>query len=87
MKKSNIEIKLKDKIFEIIYDSGTVSKIKSYFPLSIKEQEELMSIFHLSSDGFSSIFTDSISDEEWEKSKEQIKKKFHDELFDIDKNL
>ena len=33
---------------------------------------------------FASIFTDKITAEEWEKTKEQIKKKFNDELFDID---
>jgi len=36
-------------------------------------------------DGFHSIFTDVISDDEWNKTSEQIKKKFKDELFDIDK--
>ena len=36
-------------------------------------------------DGFHSIFTDTITEEEWNKNKEQIKKKFRDELFDVDK--
>ena len=35
--------------------------------------------------GFSSIFTDRINEEEWNKTKEQIKRKFRDELFEIDK--
>ena len=35
-------------------------------------------------DGFDSIFTDTITDKEWNKTKDQIKKKFKDELFDID---
>jgi hypothetical protein len=33
---------------------------------------------------FKSIFSDKVSEDEWNKNKEQIKKKFHDELFDID---
>ncbi len=34
---------------------------------------------------FYSIFTDTVSEEEWNKTKEQIKKRFNDELFRIDK--
>jgi hypothetical protein len=37
--------------------------------------------------GFNSIFTDTVSDEELHRTKEQIKKRFSDELFDIDKKL
>ena len=37
--------------------------------------------------GFHSIFTDIVSEEEWNRTKDQIKKRFNDELFDIDKNL
>ena len=33
---------------------------------------------------FNSIFSDTVTDEEWNKTKEQIKKRFHRELFDID---
>jgi len=77
---------LKDKIFEIRYDSNLISKIISYFPLSESERKEIQSALNVNVfDGFHSIFTDVISDDEWNKTKEQIKKKFKDELFDIDK--
>ena len=33
---------------------------------------------------FHSIFTDVVSDEEWNRTKDQIKQKFKNELFDID---
>ena len=33
---------------------------------------------------FYSIFTDSVTDVEWNKTKDQIKKRFQTELFDID---
>ena len=79
-------IHLKDKIFEIEYDSNIVSKIISYFPFSIAEKQEIHSILSTDFNNFQSIFTDTISNEEWNKTKEQIKKKFDDELFEIDKN-
>jgi hypothetical protein len=83
-----LPVHLQDKIFEILYRSDdSISKITSYFPFSSTEKQEILSI--LNDDGFDrfhSIFTDSVSDEEWDKTKEQIKKKFQDELFDIDKD-
>ena len=81
-----LPIHLKDKIFEIEYDSNTVSKIISYFPFSLTEKQEINLILSVDFNNFQSIFTDTISDEEWIKTKEQIKKKFNDELFEIDKN-
>ncbi len=77
---------LEDKIFEIKFESNeTISKIISYFPLSKSEIQEILLILDNDSfNEFHSIFTDSITAEEWENSKEQIKKKFKDELFDID---
>ena len=33
---------------------------------------------------FNSIFSDTVTDEEWNKTKDQIKQKFQSELFDID---
>jgi hypothetical protein len=36
---------------------------------------------------FHSIFTDSITDDQWDKTKVQIKKRFQNELFDIDPKL
>jgi len=78
---------LEDKIFEIRYDSDVISKIISYFPFSILEKQEISSLLPSNFNNFQSIFTDTISDEEWNKTKKQIKKKFHDELFKIDKKL
>lgn len=78
---------LQDKIFEIRYDSNHfVSKIISYFPFSESEKQEICSILEDSVfNGFHSIFTDFVSEDEWNRTKHQIKKRFRDELFDIDK--
>lgn len=77
---------LKDKVFEIRCDSDdTVAMIVSYFPFSESEKQEIISILDIDGfNGFHSIFTDNVSDEEWNKTKDQIKKKFKDELFNID---
>ncbi|MDH3312380.1 MAG: hypothetical protein OEM28_04425 [Nitrosopumilus sp.] len=86
MVKPSLSSHLEDKIFEIKFDSGdNISKIISYFPLSASEIQEILSFLHIKSfNGFSSIFADKITTNEWENTKEQIKKKFKDELFDID---
>lgn len=88
MPKLNLSSHLLDKIFEIQFQSDdTVSKIISYFPFFESEKQEICSILNNDSfDGFHSIFTDKVTEEEWTRTKEQIKKKFRDELFDIDKN-
>jgi hypothetical protein len=80
---------LQDKIFEIRFAAdNTVSKIVSYFPFSESERKEICSMLNDESfEEFHSIFTDNVTEEEWNKTKEQIKKKFRDELFDIDKFL
>ncbi|AFS80619.1 hypothetical protein NKOR_03625 [Candidatus Nitrosopumilus koreensis AR1] len=78
---------LQDKIFEIKYVDDGVSKITSYFPLTSSEKQEIISIMNMDFSGFHSIFTDTVSEEEWNQTKEQIKKRFNDELFDIDKKL
>ena len=79
-------IYLKDKIFEIRYGQSSILKIISYFPFSESEKNEIRSILNVDVfNGFHSIFTDIISENEWNQTKEQIKKKFKDELFDIDK--
>ena len=87
MSNPTFPIHLEDKIFEIEYDSNIISKIISYFPFSIAEKQEINSVLSSDFNNFQSIFTDTISDEEWIKTKEQIKKKFNDELFEIDKNV
>jgi len=88
MPKQKFSDHLQDKIFEIQYDSDdSISKIISYFPFSESEKHEIISTLNDQSfDRFHSIFTDSITEDEWKRTKDQIKKKFRDELFDIDKN-
>ena len=85
----DIPSKIEDKIFEIIYNSDeSIFKIISYFPLSELEHQTLT--FLLNKPDFSkfhSIFTDNITDDEWHKTKDQIKKRFQNELFDIDPKL
>jgi len=87
MRKLNLPFHLEDKIFEIRFESDdTISKILSYFPFSKLEKQAILSILNIDSfDGFYSIFTDTISEEEWNKTKDQIKNKFQDELIDVDK--
>jgi len=86
MKISDIPLELTDKIFQIKFNSEqSIEKITSYFPLS--EQERLMINSISGQDNFyifNSIFSDTVTDEEWNKTKEQIKKRFQNELFDID---
>ena len=86
MEISDIPLELTDKIFQIkLNPDQTIEKITSYFPLS--EQERLMINSISGQDTFSnfnSIFSDTVNDEEWNKTKEQIKKRFQNELFDID---
>jgi len=86
MKFLNFPSHVQDKIFEVQYQSdGLVAKIVSYFPFSENEKQEITSLLNDDLfDGFHSIFTDFVTDEEWGKTKDQIKKKFKDELFDID---
>jgi L-asparaginase/Glu-tRNA(Gln) amidotransferase subunit D len=86
MEISDIPLELTDKIFQIKFNPDqSIEKITSYFPLS--EQERLMINSISDQDAFSnfnSIFSDTVTDEEWNKIKEQIKKRFQNELFDID---
>ena len=84
----NIDIprKIEDKIFEIkLHSDKSVFKVISYFPLSeIERQTIAFSLNQTNFTGFSSIFSDNIDDDEWNKTKVQIKKRFQNELFDID---
>ena len=86
MKVSDVPLELTDKIFQIKFNSDqSVEKITSYFPLSENERLMINSISGQDSfSNFNSIFSDTVSDEEWNKTKEQIKKRFQNELFDID---
>jgi|TARA_B110000438_G_scaffold215904_1_gene208353 hypothetical protein len=89
LKALDIPYEIKDKIFEIVYPSEeSVFKITSYFPLSELERCTLTSkLDQPDFPEFHSIFTDSITDDEWHKTKNQIKKRFQNELFDIDPKL
>ena len=86
MKSFNFPDDVEDKIFEIKLNSDeSVFKIISYFPLSQLECKFLTSLLNQPSfSEFHSIFTDTITDDEWNKTKNQIKKRFQNELFDID---
>ena len=77
---------LEDKIFEIKYsESNAVKGITSYFPLNDSEKKEISLILQNESfDEFHSIFSDNVSEDEWNRTKDQIKQKFKNELFDID---
>lgn len=83
----NLPVNLKEKIYQIKTNSkNDFLKIVSYFPLSDDEKQLIVNLIDDSKsfDGFASIFSDYISEEEWAKSKMQIIKRFQDELFDID---
>ena len=86
MEISDIPLELTDKIFQIKFNyEQSIEKITSYFPLSEQERLMINSISgHDTFSNFNSIFSDTVNDEEWNKTKEQIKKRFQNELFDID---
>ena len=86
MKVSDVPLELTDKIFQIKFNSDqSVEKITSYFPLSENERLMINSISGQDTfSNFNSIFSDTVTDEEWNKTKEQIKKRFQNELFNID---
>ena len=86
MEISDIPLELTDKIFQIKFNPDqTIEKITSYFPLSEQECLLINSISGQNTfSNFNSIFSDTVTDEEWNTTKEQIKKRFQNELFDID---
>ena len=89
MKTLDIPSEIEDKIFEIKINSDeSIFKIISYFPLSSPERQTLTSLMDQPNfSEFHSIFTDNVTDDEWNKTKDQIKKRFQNELFDIDAKL
>ena len=89
MKKLDIPSEIEDKIFEIKLNSDkSIFKIISYFPLSEFERQSFNSLLNFTNfSEFHSIFTDTVTDDEWNKTKNQIKKRFQNELFDIDHGL
>ena len=87
MKKLEVSSKLEEKIYDTKFTTdGKKGKIVSYFPLTSIEKQEICGALRESNTDveFKSIFSDIISNTDWNSTKEQIKKKFHDELIDID---
>ena len=87
MKKLEVASKLEEKIYDVKFPTGGKNgKIISYFPLTASEKQEICDVLNESNliVEFKSIFSDYISDADWNSTKEQIKKKFHDELIDIE---
>ena len=86
MEISDIPLELTDKIFQIKFNPDqTIEKITSYFPLSEQECLLINSIFGQNTfSNFNSIFSDTVTDEEWNKTKKKNKKRFQSELFDMD---
>ena len=89
MKITNIPNNVEEKIFEIkLHSDQSVFRIISYFPLSDFERQSITSMLNQPRfSEFHSIFADNITDDEWSKTKNQIKKRFQNELFDIDPKL
>ena len=89
LKTLDIPYAIKDKIFEIKFNSDkSILKIISYFPLSELERHTLISLLNQPNfSEFHSIFMDIVTDDEWNRTKSQIKKRFQNELFDIDSKL
>ena len=72
---SDLQPHLQDKIFEVrLEPNDTPSKITSYFPLSDYEKQEIISALPSNPIEFRSIFSDTITDEQWSMTKDQIKK-------------
>ena len=88
MKNSSLSSDLVEKIYDLKFDAtGNLFKIITYFPLNQKGTQEILGTLEKTKEfpiEFKSIFSDEISDQEWNNSKEQITKKFQDELVDID---
>jgi len=89
LKPFNIPDNIKDKIFEIKFHSDkSIFKIISYFPLSETECQIIISVLDQPDfSAFHSIFTNTVTDDDWNKTKNQIKQRFQNELFDINSNI
>jgi hypothetical protein len=82
-----ISPELEEKIYDLKIDGDNgLSQITTYFPLNSEEKQEILNVMDQTKSqiDFKSIFSDEISQQEWLDSKEQIKKKFQDELMKID---
>jgi len=78
----NLPTNLKEKIYQIKQDSQNNFKLVSYFPLTDKEKQLIAKDYGVVE--FHSIFTDHVTESEWNKTKTQIIRRFQDELFSID---
>ena len=78
----NLPTNLKEKIYQIKQNPKNNFKLVSYFPLTDKEKQIIAKDFDTIE--FHSIFSDHVTELEWNKSKAQIIKRFQDELFHID---
>ena len=89
LKSFDIPDDIQDKLFEIkLHSDKSVFKIISYFPLSETEKQIIISVLNKPDfSGFHSIFTDNVTDDEWNKTKNQIKQRFQNELFDINSKI
>ena len=89
LKSFNIPDDILDKFFEIkLHSDKSIFKIISYFPLSKTERQIIISVLDKPDfSAFHSIFTDTVTDDDWNKTKNQIKQRFQNELFDIDSKL
>lgn len=85
MKKLNLSPFLEEKIYDLRHnDSNNTITITSYFPLNQDEKQAILNDHKFGTVNFKSVFSDNISESDWQNSKEQIKKKFQDELFNIE---
>ena len=88
MKKLKLSDHLQEKIYDLKIDStGDILTITTYFPLKSMEKQKILKSYKKIENTrieFKSIFSDDISDQDWMNTKEQIKKKFQDDLVDID---
>ena len=89
LKSFQIPDNIEDKIFEIKLNSDkSIFKIISYFPLSETERKIIISVLDKPDfSEFHSIFTDAVTDDDWNKTKNQIKQRFQNELFDINSKI
>ena len=83
MKNLPIPEELKEKLYDQKFLGGK-TEITSFFPLDGHEKQLILKSLEDYQVSFKSIFSDSISQTDWIKTKEQIKKKFQKELFNID---
>ena len=89
LKSFDIPDDIQDKLFELkLHSDKSVFIIIYYFPLSETERQIIISVLNKPDfSAFHSIFTDTVTDDEWNKTKNQIKQRFQNELFDINSKI